>query len=209
MASTKTSYKVGIVCGSTRKPRAGPQITSFVQDTIQTHLDSSPSTKATIGLELIDISTFDLPLFDEPGVPQAITDPSEYTHQHTRDWSARVSPLDAFVFVTPQYNWGVPAALKNAIDFLFNEWKGKPAMVVSYGGHGGGRAAEALRTVCLGLRMGVVEKTVNLAFPDQEFRDKCFKGEDLGLGREGFGAWARERDEVIAVWDEMVGPWRS
>lgn len=216
MGSPKV-LRVGIICGSTRTPRIGPQITKFVHETIQTHLDttgkdttttsSSFSSSSKVQLEIVDIADFHLPLFDEPGIPQAITDPSHYAHQHTRAWSARIAPLDAFVFVTPQYNWGVPAALKNALDFLYHEWKGKPALVVSYGGHGGGRAAEALRVVCMGLRMRVGDKTVNLSFPDDTFRDRCLRGQDLGLeaGGEGArGAWRKEKEEIVAVWEDMA-----
>lgn len=216
MASPNKTYKVGIICGSTRSPRAGPQITDFVHKTIQTHLtsqgqdstdtdtDTTTPPPRPITLEQIDIADFNLPLFDEPGNPQAITDPSRYAHQHTRDWSSRIAPLDAFVFVTPQYNWGVPAGLKNAIDYLFNEWTGKPAMVVSYGGHGGGKAADALRTVLLGLRMRTPGRTVNLNFPDRGFAGRCFVGADLGLADGGSGVWVKERGDIVALWDEMV-----
>ncbi|KAK7729276.1 hypothetical protein SLS53_009271 [Cytospora paraplurivora] len=211
MASSEKSLRVGIICGSTRSPRAGPQITDFVYKTIERHVNirkgnnsNNPSTYP-ITLELVDIATFNLPIFDEPGIPQAITDPSGYTHQHTRDWSARIATLDAFVFVTPQYNWGIPGGLKNAIDFLFNEWTGKPGMIVSYGGHGGEKAAGALRTVLLGLRVRTPQRTVGLSFPDKEFARKCTLGEDLGLGEEGSGVWLKEREDIVAVWEEVVG----
>ena len=46
-----------------------------------------------------------------------------------------------------QYNWGYPAALKNALDFLYKEWHNKPAGIISYGGHGGGKAAAQLQQV--------------------------------------------------------------
>lgn len=212
MISTKTTFKVGIVCGSTRSPRIGPQITSFVHNTIQCHLSSAGGTlpshpTTSITLQTIDLTPFALPLFDEPLIPQGVTDrPGGYTHAHTRAWSAAVAALDAFVFVTPQYNWGVPAALKNALDFLFHEWAGKPAMVVSYGGHGGGKAAAALVVVCQGLKMRVVERTVGLAFPpDEAFKAKCFSGGDLGLLEEkAEGVWEKERGEIVSLWDEMV-----
>lgn len=205
MSAAGKTFKVGIICGSARSPRVGPQIADFVHETIESHLAAHPSDNGhTITLELVDIAAFNLPLFDEPGIPQAITDPSGYAHQHTRDWSARIAPLDAFVFITPQYNWGIPAALKNAIDFLFNEWTRKPGMVVSYGGHGGGRAAEALAVVLQGLRMRTPGKTVNLSFPDRKFGGKCFIGEDLGLQEEGNAVWVKDRDDIVEVWEEMV-----
>lgn len=194
-------FKVAIICGSTRTPRVGPQVTDYVFETIKSNL----ATSSPIQIEVVDIAHFNLPLFDEPIIPQAVSDPSGYTHQHTRAWSARISSCDAFVFVTPQYNWGIPAALKNAIDFLFNEWKGKPAMIVSYGGHGGGKAAEALKTVCQGLKMKVMEKTVALAFPDKEFMGKCLAGGDLGLELDRRDFWTKESEEIRSIWDEMAG----
>lgn len=204
MGPSGKASKVGIICGSTRSPRVGPQITDFVHKTLESHLTSNPPDDLSITLEPVDIAAFKLPLFDEPGIPQAIKDPAGYAHQHTRDWSARIASLDAFVFVTPQYNWGIPAGLKNSIDFLFNEWTRKPGMVVSYGGHGGDRAAEALAVVLQGLKMRTPGRTVNLTFPDREFVGKCFIGEDLGLQEDGSAVWAKERDDIIAVWEEMV-----
>ncbi|MEI9929658.1 MAG: NADPH-dependent FMN reductase [Rhizomicrobium sp.] len=76
-----------------------------------------------------------------------------YSHPHTHAWSIKIASAAAFVFVTPQYNWGYPAALKNALDHLYKEWSGKPAMIVSYGGHGGGRAAAQLRQVLEAVHM--------------------------------------------------------
>lgn len=206
MSTPKKPLQVGIICGSTRTPRVAPQITQFVHDTIQAHLDAHPR-RASVHLEVVDIAAFHLPLFDEPGIPRAITDPRQYAHSHTRTWSARISALDAFVLVTPQYNWGIPAALKNALDFLYHEWTGKPAMVVSYGGHGGGRAAEALRVVCMGLRMrvaGDASSVVTLAFPDDEFRERCLQGRDLGLSGEWRWKWTEERERIVAVWEDMA-----
>jgi NAD(P)H-dependent FMN reductase len=183
----------------------GPQITEFVHSTISDHLSSQNTSPTNITLEVVDIATFNLPLFNEPGIPQGIKDPSKYVYEHTRTWSRKVASYNAYVFVTPQYNWGIPAALKNAIDYLFNEWTGKPGMVVSYGGHGGGRAAEALRIVLLGLKMKTPETTVNLGFPGKEFRDKCFAGEELGLdGENGKGTWEKEKEEIWGVWEEMI-----
>ena len=91
-----------------------------------------------------------------------------YTLAASRAWSETIRSYDGFIFVTPQYNWGVPAALKNALDYLFHEWVGKPAMVVSYGGHGGGKAAAALQTVLAGLRMKVEGKTVPITLGESQ-----------------------------------------
>jgi NAD(P)H-dependent FMN reductase len=111
--------------------------------------------------EVIDLRDWPLPMDDEPEMPHS----GIYTQPHTRAWAAKIGAAPAVVFVTPQYNWGYPAALKNAIDHLHREWRDKPAMIVSYGGHGGGMAASQLRQVCQGLKMQVVETAVELTLP--------------------------------------------
>ena len=93
----------------------------------------------------------------------------EYTHQHTKDWSATIASFDAYVFVTPEYNHGTSAALKNAIDFLYHEWVNKAAGFVGYGGAWGIRAVENLRLVMGELQVAAVKAQVGLSlFTDFE-----------------------------------------
>ena len=99
--------------------------------------------------EVVDLKQWPLPMDDEPGIP-AIDD---YAFEHTRNWSRKVAEAAAFVFVTPQYNWGYPAPLKNAIDHLYKEWSGKPAVIITYGGHGGDKCGRQLRQVLKSLKM--------------------------------------------------------
>jgi len=134
--------KVLVIVGSTRAVRVCPQIAEWVARVGRQSMSGQ--------FEVVDLRDWPLPMDDEPGIPAAGGD---YALEHTRAWSRKVSEGDAFVFVTPQYNWGYPAALKNALDHLYKEWAGKPAMIVSYGGHGGGRCAEQLRQVLGGLNM--------------------------------------------------------
>src|ERR1700726_2374850 len=86
-------------------------------------------------LEIVDIKDFNLPLLDEP-VPAAM---GQYSRPHTKAWAAKIEQFDAFVFVTPEYNHGPSAALRNAIDFLHREWNNKAVGFVGYGGNGGAR----------------------------------------------------------------------
>lgn len=88
---------------------------------------------------------------EEPGVPAQ----GGYEQLHTRMWSAKIGGADGYVFVTPQYSWGYPAPLKDAIDHLYAEWRDKPAAVVTHGGHGGGKCAAQLRGVLSGLKVCV------------------------------------------------------
>jgi NAD(P)H-dependent FMN reductase len=133
--------KILVIGGSVRARRLCLQIAAWV----------TRVGRETMGgeFEIIDLKDWLLPMDDEPEVP-AIGD---YTFDHTRAWSRKISDARAFVFVTPQYNWGYPAPLKNALDHLYSEWSGKPAMIVTYGGHSGTKCARQLRQVLKGLRM--------------------------------------------------------
>ncbi|KAF9163035.1 hypothetical protein BGX20_001463 [Mortierella sp. AD010] len=150
------SQKIALVTCSTRSPRVNPFITNYVHSLLAVVVPED------VSLHILDIAEQSLPLYDEPTVPSLLPpdDPTpHYQHEHTRKWSAKVRNFDAFIFITPQYNWSLPASLKNALDYLFYEWKGKPAAVVSYGGHGGGKAADHLRGVFGGLRMRAAATT--------------------------------------------------
>lgn len=142
-------------------------------------------------------------MFNESNVPSQIHSYADYDHAHTQSWSQEVQGYDAFIFVTPQYNWGYPAVLKNAIDYLFNEWKGKAAMIVSYGGHGGGKANAQLKQVLQGVEMKPIEKKVELAFPSRELLVKAARGGDLGLANGG-GAWSDQKESIIGAYTELL-----
>ena len=200
-------FKIGIVVGSQRAGRICPQVSQFVLDIIKSHHQSTAKAdQPELDFSLLDIADFNLPLTDEREMPAHIKDiPAGYATETTRAWSTAVSVLDAFVFVTPQYNWGIPAALKNALDHLFNEFAGKPAAVVSYGGHGGGQSAAMLITVLTGMFMRVVKKPVCLRYPDQSFLKSAIDGESLGLdAKEHDGTWADQKRAIVGLWEEAL-----
>jgi NAD(P)H-dependent FMN reductase len=192
--------RIGVIVCSQRSPRAGLQIGTFVLITLKEFQKAHPSPRP-YELSLIDLNDHPLPLYDEPAVPSQIKHSSQYKHAHTREWSEFISSYQAFIFVTPQYNWGYPASIKNAIDYLYHEWAAKPAMVVSYGGHGGGKAAAQLQQVLEGINMIVLTDFVGLQFPDRATLGKAANGDDLGLrvvlGEEdGRGAIVKENAQA-------------
>jgi NAD(P)H-dependent FMN reductase len=157
-AGTDT-IEIGVIVGSTRPGRRAPGVARWVRDEAEQHLDAS--------VHLLDLDDFDLPLLDEPRPAIA----GRYEHPHTRAWAAAVEPLDAFVFVSPEYNRSIPAALKNAIDFLYAEWRDKAAGFVSYGvDAGGARSVEHLRAVMAELHVATVRDHVALSLGD-DFAD--------------------------------------
>ena len=134
----------------------GPSVAAWIHERTLAH--------GGFTVELIDLAEVNLPMFDEPKHPRL----REYTHQHTKDWSARIERSDAIVFVTPEYNYGYPAAVKNAIDYLHEEWRDKPVGFVSYGGVAAGtRAVQQLKQVVTTLRMVPVVESVNIPFHSQ------------------------------------------
>lgn len=143
--------KVAIILGSTRPGRVGEAVARWVLDIAQKRTDAE--------YELIDIKDFDLPLLDEP-IPASL---AKYANAHTKAWAAKIAPFDAFVFVTAEYNHGIPAALKNALDYLYAEWNNKAAGFVSYGSANGARSVEHLRGVMGELQIADVRAQVMLS----------------------------------------------
>jgi NAD(P)H-dependent FMN reductase len=131
--------KIGIIIGSTRPGRVGESVSRWVLQVAQERKDAE--------FELVDIQDFNLPLLDEP-FPASM---EQYTKPHTKTWAAKIDSFDGYVFVTPEYNHATSGALKNAIDFLYREWNNKAAGFVGYGGLGGTRAVESLRSLTSGL----------------------------------------------------------
>ena len=149
--------KIAIIIGSTRPGRNGEAVAKWVHEIAQKRSDAE--------FELVDIKDFNLPLLDEPLSPRM----GQYTHQHTKVWSAKIASFDGYVFVTPEYNHGTSGALKNAIDFLYHEWTNKAAGFVGYGGALGTRAVENLRLVMGELQVADVRAQVGLSlFTDFE-----------------------------------------
>ncbi|WP_263864114.1 NADPH-dependent FMN reductase [Paenibacillus lycopersici] len=145
--------------GSTRAGRNCPTITSWVASVGRAGSDYE--------YEMIDLAKWPLPMDDEPGIPAL----GGYSQPHTIAWSEKIQQADGVIFVTPQFNWGYPAVLKNAIDHLYHEWRNKPVMIVTYGGHGGGRCGKQLRRVAVRLRMRVVPTSPALRLSDAVIRE--------------------------------------
>ena len=182
---------VGIILGSTRPGRVGEAVAHWV------HGIAARRTDATV--ELVDLKTFNLPLLDEPIPPSR----GRYSRPHTHEWAAKIASFDAFVFVTAEYNHGIPGALKNAIDYLFAEWHHKSAGFVSYGGAGGARAVEQLRLVMGELHVADVRAQVMLSLFNDFENYTVFKP---GPSREA--EVNRVFDEVVA-WGNALKPLRA
>jgi NAD(P)H-dependent FMN reductase len=150
-----------IIVASTRPGRVGLPVADWFAARARAH--------GAFEIDVVDLAELGLPFMDEPNHPRL----RRYEHQHTKDWSARVDAADAFAFVTPEYNHSYNAPLKNAIDFLHQEWEYKPVGFVSYGGIAAGtRALQALKPVVSALKMTPVIDAVNIPFVRQFVNDE-------------------------------------
>ncbi len=150
-----------IVIASTRPGRVGLPVGLWFDERARAH--------GGFDVDLADLAEINLPFMDEPNHPRL----QQYTKEHTMQWSARVAQAEAFVFVTPEYNYGLCAPLKNAIDFLHNEWFYKPFGFVSYGGVSAGtRAVQMTKQVLSPLRMFPTFEAVSIPFVTQFIDDE-------------------------------------
>jgi NAD(P)H-dependent FMN reductase len=185
--------KLHVIVASTRPGRAGLPIAQWFLERAKTH--------GKFEVELVDLKEVALPMLDEPRHPRL----GQYEHAHTKAWSARVKSADAFVLVTPEYNYGTPPALVNALDYLFVEWAYKPAAFVSYGGVSGGtRSVQMTKQLLTTLKIMPLPEAVSIPFfsthmtPEGRFE-----------GTEGMEKAAQGMLDELLRWAEALKPMRG
>ncbi|HET9411332.1 MAG TPA: NADPH-dependent FMN reductase [Candidatus Saccharimonadales bacterium] len=157
--------KILVITGSTRPGRKGAAVAKWF-------MESTKDEKA-FTFELADLAEINLPMLDEP-VPALF---GKYQNEHTKAWAAQLASADGFVIVTPEYNHGYPASLKNAIDYTYVEWNHKPVAFVSYGVIGGVRAVEQLKPVISRLDAVPLDAQVSLALGTHFTEDGLVKAD--------------------------------
>ncbi|MET0791115.1 MAG: NAD(P)H-dependent oxidoreductase [Polyangiaceae bacterium] len=184
--------KLSVIIGSTRPGRVGLPIGQWFFERAKAH--------GKFQVDLVDLKERNLPLLDEPKHPRL----GEYEHEHSKAWSAIVKASDAFVFVTPEYNFSAPPALLNALDFLFHEWAYKAAGFVSYGGQSGGiRAVQMLKQPLIAMKVVGIPESVAIPFFTQYLEDGAFKGS------EAFEKAASAMLDELARWTEALAALRK
>jgi NAD(P)H-dependent FMN reductase len=184
--------KIAIILGSTRPGRNGEAVAKWVRDIAVKRDDAT--------FELVDLADFPLPHFDEPGSPAW----GNYQNEHTKAWSAKIAQFDGYVFVTPEYNHSTSGVLKNALDYLYNEWNNKAAAFVSYGSVGGARAVEHLRLVASELQLATVRAQVAISLMTEFENFSVFKPNDYLLPQvdtmlDQLVAWSKALEPLHAV----------
>ncbi len=143
--------KIAVILGSTRPGRNGEQVAKWLM--------AEANKRGDAQYELIDLKEVNLPLLDE-AIPAGY---AQYANEHTKAWSKMIAPYDGYVMITPEYNHAPGAALKNALDYLYQEWNNKAVAFVSYGSASGVRAVEQLRLIAGELQLADVRSQVQLS----------------------------------------------
>lgn len=144
--------KIALISGSVREGRKSALVTRWVEDA------AAALGRDDVTFEVVPLADYPLPSYED--VPPAML--KEHSTEAARAWSAKIAEFDAYVLITPEYNHGVPGALKNATDFLSGEWRGKTIAFVSYGADGGVRAVEQWRQIVANFDLIDIRATVSL-----------------------------------------------
>jgi NAD(P)H-dependent FMN reductase len=149
-----------IITSTTRPGRKGIAVANWIKDFA------------------ISNGKYNVEFMDEPNHPTL----QQYQHEHTKQWSATIHAADAFIIVLGEYNFGFPAPIKNALDYLFNEWKYKPVGFVSYGGISAGlRSTQMLKQVLTAMSMMPLSEGVSISFFTKYINNDKFTPEETVL----------------------------
>lgn len=147
--------KIAVILGSIRGVRRGERVAKWLMSQL-------PKIKGA-EFELLDLRDYPLPFFNESNSPEGLQ--GNYSNKIAKKWAARIGEADGFVIITPEYNHGPPAVLKNALDWVYYEWNKKPVSFVSYapGAAAGIRAVEQLRQITLELQMAPMQAALHIS----------------------------------------------
>jgi NAD(P)H-dependent FMN reductase len=181
-----------IIIASVRDGRAGKPVGEWFERVAREH--------GGFDIMVADLKEIDLPLMTEPNHPRM----KQYTQPKTWAWSERVEAADAFVFVMPEYNYGVSAPLANALDYLFQEWQHKPVGLVSYGGVSGGlRAAQHVKQKITTLSMMPIPQGVAIQAIGKQVEDGVFRPSDSHISS------ANDMLDALQKWEAALSTMRE
>jgi NAD(P)H-dependent FMN reductase len=179
---------ISVIVGSTREGRFSEKPAAWILQQLKT--------RDGIDARLLDLHDFPMPFFDQP-VPPAMPGRAPYENDVVRKWTAAIAQSDGFIFVTPEYNYGPPAVLKNAIDWVYPEWNRKAAAFVSYGGAAGVRSVQQLRETAIELQLAPVRSSVHIPVATLWAH---FQGGDVNAGLGELEGPARTMIEDLLWW---------
>ncbi|PKS04871.1 hypothetical protein jhhlp_008235 [Lomentospora prolificans] len=198
---TMSSKKIAIITTSTRVIRIGPSVAALVKGILE-----PAAAEASLELEIVDLKSFNLPLYDEAVPPSSVPKRAQFAHAHSIAWSNAIASYDAYILVIPEYNMGMSGSTKNAIDYLYNEWRGRPAAIVSYGIFGGTGASEQVKGVLSAMKLRLADTRPALAFANDVKGPDLFAAVNEGvLGKESSELWTQgeNKRKLLAAFGEI------
>jgi NAD(P)H-dependent FMN reductase len=144
---------ISVIIGSTRQGRFSGRPARWIFEQLKKRDD--------VDARLLDLRDFPMPFFDQ-AMPPAMPGRPPYENEVVKKWTAAIGASDGFIFVTPEYNYGPPAVLKNAIDWVYPEWHRKAAAFVGFGGVGGARSVQQLRETAIELQLAPIRSSVHI-----------------------------------------------
>lgn len=177
------TLKLKVIVGSTRQNRFSEKPAQWIFSEAQKLND--------VDVELLDLRDYEMPYLSSPMPPAMAA--GKYDNEVVQKWSEKINEADAFIIVTPEYNHGYPAVLKNALDVIYTEWNKKPLGFVSYGSVSGARSVEQLRQVAIELQMAPIRNAIHIPV-DIFYAAMMGKGP---TGPEMFASISQERIQVF------------
>ena len=159
--------RIAIIVGTTRTGRFADRPTQWILELARARARDAAE------FEVLDLRDYPMPFFDEPRAP--LWAPPQ--NETARKWAAKLAEFDGFIFVTAEYNHGIPGVLKNALDYAYVEFNRKPAAFVGYGGVGAARAVEQLRLNAIELQLAPIKNAVHIGMV--EFIGLLQQGKDF------------------------------
>ncbi len=183
---------IKIILGSTREGRYSDVVGKWVLEQIQNQPD--------VSAEIVDLKDFDMPFFNESASPLYKSEP--YKNEAVARFTGKIAEGDAFVVIAPEYNHGPTAVLKNAMDWVYQEWNNKPVAFVGYGSVGGARAVEQLRLVAIELQMAPIRNAVHI--PGELYFPVYFGKGDKDAMFEHMGKQSDAMIEQLLWWSKAL-----
>ena len=153
----KNTLKLKVILGSTRPGRFSEQAAPWIEGLLKKYPEFE--------VEQLDLRDYLMPYYDEAITPSQVKLGADYGKEIVNAWARKIEEADAYLVVTPEYNHGYSAVLKNALDYVYAPWNNKAIAFVSYGSVGGGRSVEQLREVAVELQMAPIRSAVHIQTP--------------------------------------------
>jgi len=183
---------ISVIVGSTREGRFSEKPARWIFRQVKK--------RDEVDARLLDLRDFPMPFFDQPVTPATPGRPP-FAHEVVRKWTAAIGQSDGFIFVTPEYNYGPSAVLKNAIDWVYPEWHRKPVCFVSYGSIGGARGVQQLRLTVVELQLAPIRSSIYIPVPTLLAH---YQGGDVDAGLAELEAPAEAMIDDLLWWTQAL-----